>query len=158
MIIAKNSVVTLSFALRDDQGRLLEESDPEISYLHGGYDGIFPLVEETLEGQKEGFTCSVTMTPDQAFGEYDAELRRVEPLSLFPDNVKVGMKLEGGVEGEPSWMFEVIEVTDTMVTVDGNHPLVGKTLVFECQVLGVRRASAEEIEHGHVHGEHGHAH
>lgn len=158
MLIAKNSVVTLSFALRDDQNVLLEESDPEISYLHGGYDGIFPLVEESLEGQKEGYRCTVTMTPDQAFGDYDPSLRRVEPRSLFPDTVTVGMRLEGGVEGEASWLFVVTEVTEQTVTVDGNHPLVGKTLVFECEVLGVRRATTEEIEHGHVHGEHGHAH
>ena len=158
MIIAKNVVVTLSFVLRDEQGVVLEESDPEISYLHGGYDGIFSMVEEALEGQKQRFSCSATMSPEDAFGEYDERLRRVEPRSLFPENVKEGMRLEGSLDGEGTWLFVVTEVTDETVTVDGNHPLVGKTLVFDCEVLGVRLATPEETAHGHVHGEHGHVH
>ncbi|MDA8417098.1 MAG: peptidylprolyl isomerase [Betaproteobacteria bacterium] len=158
MNITRNSVVTLSFSLRDDENTLLEESDPDISYLHGGYDGIFPMVEEKLEGQGVGYQCTVTMTPEQAFGEYDASLRRVEPRSWFPDEVSVGMRLEGEGDNGESHLFVVTDVTDDSVTVDGNHPLVGKTLVFQCEVLGVRRATPEETEHGHVHGEHGHVH
>ncbi|NDU86116.1 MAG: peptidylprolyl isomerase [Ferrovum sp.] len=158
MIIAKNSVVTLAFAIRDEQGTLLEESDPTISYLHGGYDGIFPLVEEALEGQKEGYSCSLTLSPEEAFGEYDPSLKRTEPRSLFPPQVKVGMQFEGGEDGQESHLFVVTEVTEESVSVDGNHPLVGKTLLFECTVEGVRRATEEEMHHGHVHGEHGHTH
>ncbi len=161
MVIAKDSVVTLSYTLSDDEGKLLEASDPAVSYLHGGYDGIFPLVEETLEGQTEGFVCTVTMDPEDAFGEYDESLMRVEPRNLFPPQVKLGMQFEGqpeGAEHDETILYTVTDVTDDKVVVDGNHPLVGKTLVFACTVLGVRPATQEELHHGHVHGEHGHHH
>lgn len=161
MVIAKNSVVTLSYTLSDDAGALLEESDPTISYLHGGYDGIFPLVEEALHGQSVGYSCTVTMEPEDAFGEYDASLLRTEPRELFPAQVKTGMQFEGQPEGagaEETVLYTVTEVTDDTVVVDGNHPLVGKTLVFVCTVQGVREATADELAHGHVHGAHGHHH
>ncbi len=132
-----------------------------MSYLHGGYDGIFPAVEETLHGKDVGDRCVVQMEPDDAFGEYDHDLVRTEPRSLFPPNVAVGMQFEGGAEGaedEDYMLYTVVEVTDTEVTVDGNHPLAGKSLSFDCTVTDVRQATQEEISHGHVHGEGGHHH
>ncbi len=161
MNIAKDSVVTLRFTLTDEQGELLEASDPDISYLHGGYDNIFPLVEETLEGKPVGHVCSVTLTPQEGFGDYDPSLKRVEPADIFPAKVRVGMKFEGQAEGpghQESIIYTVMEVNGDQVVVDGNHPLAGKTLVFECTVLGVRPATGDEMEHGHVHGDHGHHH
>ena len=161
MRIGKDSVVTLSYTLSDVDGKLLESSDPAISYLHGGYDGVFPLVEEALEGQEEGYTCSVTLAPDDAFGEFDETLLRVEPRNLFPENIKLGMQFEGQAEGDDedeSILYTITDIADDKVVVDGNHPLVGKTLTFSCAVLGVRAATREELTHGHVHGEHGHHH
>jgi FKBP-type peptidyl-prolyl cis-trans isomerase SlyD len=78
MKIAKDTVVSLNYELFDSTGELLERVDEQISYLHGGYDGIFPLVEEALHGKKAGDRCSVTMQPDDAFGEYDHSLVEVE--------------------------------------------------------------------------------
>ncbi|HEY6096094.1 MAG TPA: peptidylprolyl isomerase [Gallionellaceae bacterium] len=162
MKIAKDTVVSLRYELSDaNAGTLLEKADDPISYLHGGYDGIFPLVEEALQGKDVGDTCSVTMQPDDAFGEYEHELVRVEPRELFPMEIEVGTQLEGGAEGdddEDYMLFTVLEVTDKDVTVDGNHPLAGKTLSFKATVTGVRPATKEELEHGHVHGEGGHQH
>ncbi|HQT81933.1 MAG: peptidylprolyl isomerase [Ferrovum sp. 37-45-19] len=161
MQICKDSVVTLSYTLTDADGTLLEQSDPSISYLHGGYDGIFPIVEEALEGQEVGYECTITMSPDEAFGEYDESLQRMEPRHLFPQHVKVGMQFEGQPEGadeDETVLYTVTEVTEDKVMVDGNHPLVGKTLTINCKVEGVRVASEEELTHGHVHGEHGHHH
>ncbi len=161
MKITKDSVVSLRYELFDSEGELLEKIEEPVSYLHGGYDGIFPLVEEALHGKGVGDSCSITMQPDDAFGEYDHSLVEVEPRSSFPKEVEVGMQFEGGPESaddEDYLLYTVVEVTDDEVTVDGNHPLAGKTLTFNCTVTGVRSATAEELEHGHVHGEDGHHH
>lgn len=162
MKIAKDTVVSLRYELFDAEGELLEKTEEPVSYLHGGYDGIFPTVEEALHGKNVGDKCNVTMQPDDAFGEYDHQLVEVEPRSSFPKEVAVGMQFEGAPESadeEDFLLFTVVEVTDDEVTVDGNHPLAGKTLTFNCTVTGVRPATAEELEHGHVHdGEHGHLH
>ncbi len=161
MKIAKNAVVSLTYQLADADGTVIEKAGDPISYLHGGYDGIFPTVEEALEGKKIGDTFSVSMEPDDAFGEYEHELVRAEPRDMFPKEVAVGMQFEGGAEGdddEDFMLYTVTEVNDDEVTVDGNHPLAGKSLVFSGTVTGVRTASAEELTHGHVHGEGGHHH
>lgn len=99
MKIAKDTVVSLRYELSDANGALLEKTDEPISYLHGGYDGIFPVVEEKLHGKDVGAKFDVTMEPDDAFGEYEHDLVRVEPRNMFPDEVAIGMQFEGGVEG-----------------------------------------------------------
>jgi FKBP-type peptidyl-prolyl cis-trans isomerase SlyD len=156
MKIAKDTVVSLRYELFDTEGELLEKVEDPVSYLHGGYDGIFPLVEEALHGRGVGEECLVTMKPDDAFGEYDHNLVEVEARSSFPKEVEVGMQFEGAPEASEDddfVLYTVVEVTDDEVTVDGNHPLAGKTLTFVCTVTGVRPATAEELEHGHVHDE-----
>ena len=161
MKILKDTVVSLRYELKDADGILLEKVDEPVSYLHGGYDGIFPTVEEALHGKESGTAFDVTMEPDEAFGEYDHDLVRVEPRSLFPENVAVGMQFEGGAEDsddEDFVLYIVAEVTEDEVTVDGNHPLAGKTLKFSGVVTDVRAATQEELAHGHVHGEGGHQH
>ena len=160
MQVSKNSVVTLSFELSDSTGKLLEKSDQPISYLHGGYDGIFPAVEEALEGLAEGGTVAVTLDPDNAFGEYEDELVRVEPRDAFPmDGIEFCMQFQACSEGsDEDLVFTVKEITAESVVIDGNHPLAGQTLLFKGTVEGVRPATAEELAHGHVHGEHGHHH
>jgi len=162
MKIAKDTVVSLSYELIDlSGGAVLEKSNDPISYVHGGYDGIFPTVEEALHGKNVGDKVSVKMEPDDAFGEYDHDLVRVEARDLFPKDIEVGMQLEGGAEDdedEDYMLFTIVEITDKDVTVDGNHPLAGKTLNFNATVTGVRAASKEELDHGHVHGAGGHHH
>lgn len=160
MQIVKNSVVTLTYSLSDSQGNLLEESKEPISYLHGGYDNIFPLVEEKLHGKQPGESLTLCLAPEDAFGEYDASLVRVEPRSVFPvADIRVGMQFEGGAEGSDEMiLYTVTDVTEDTVVVDGNHPLAGRTLQFSCTITDVRPATEEEIAHGHVHGPHGHAH
>jgi FKBP-type peptidyl-prolyl cis-trans isomerase SlyD len=161
MKIAKNAVVSLTYQLADADGTVIEKTGDPISYLHGGYDGIFPTVEEALEGKNVGDKFSVSMEPDDAFGEYEHDLVRVEPRDMFPKEVAVGMQFEGGAEGdddEDFMLYTVTEVTADEVTVDGNHPLAGKSLVFSGTITAVRAASAEELSHGHVHGEGGHHH
>jgi FKBP-type peptidyl-prolyl cis-trans isomerase SlyD len=159
MQIAKDTVVSLTYRLLGADGQLIERADEPISYLHGGYHGIFPRVESALDGKAAGDACEVRLAPDDAFGEYEAQLVRVEPRRLFPPNLKVGMQFEGSAEdsGETR-VYTVTDVADDKVVVDGNHPLAGQTVVFSCVVTEVRAARREEIAHGHVHGAHGHAH
>ncbi|HSD60389.1 MAG TPA: peptidylprolyl isomerase [Burkholderiales bacterium] len=159
MRIAKNTVVTISYEMSDAEGKLLEKSEQPYSYLHGGYHGVFPAVEQALEGMGAGETCDVTLEPEDAFGEYDEELLRVEPRSLFPESVAVGMQFEGvAKESGEQRLYTVTDVAGDKVVVDGNHPLAGKVVNLACTVSEVRAASAEEIAHGHAHGAHGHHH
>ena len=159
MQIARNSVVTLAYELFDADGSLIEKTDAPIEYLHGGYHGIFPLVEKALDGKRVGDRCRVRLAPEDAFGEYDAELVQVEPRDKFPDNVAVGMQFEGRGEGSNEVLvYTVTDIAADKVVVDANHPLAGRTLDFSCVVAAVRAASTEELSHGHVHGPDGHHH
>jgi FKBP-type peptidyl-prolyl cis-trans isomerase SlyD len=157
--IGKNAVVSLTYELFGDDGALIERTERPVSYLHGGYDGIIARVEEALEGKEVGYECRVSLEPDDAFGEYEAELVRMESRQLFPANVNVGMQFEGSPEdAAESRIYTVTDVTPEQVVVDGNHPLAGRTLVFACTVTAIRAASKEELTHGHVHGPEGHHH
>jgi FKBP-type peptidyl-prolyl cis-trans isomerase SlyD len=100
------------------------------------------------------------MEPENTFGEYDSDLVRMEPRDAFPDDIVVGMQFEGGDEEDSDdvIIFTVTDIADDKVVVDGNHPLAGMTLRFDCTVTDVRSATAEELSHGHVHGAHGHEH
>lgn len=161
MKITKDTVVSLRYELSDVNGVLLEKTDEPVSYLHGGYDGIFPTVEEALHGKDVGAKCQIVLEPDDAFGEYEHDLVRAEPRNLFPTDISVGMQFEGGAEGaddDDYMLFTVVEVNDSEVTVDGNHPLAGKTLSFVGVVTDVRAATADEVAHGHAHEEGGHQH
>lgn len=159
MRIEKDTVVSLNYELSDSTSKVLEKTSSPISYLHGGYDGIFPLVEEALHNMEAGHTCSVFMEPENTFGEYDSELVRVEPRDSFPENVVVGMQFEGSAEdADDVLIFTITDIAEDKVVVDGNHPLAGMTLRFDCTVTEVRPATAEELSHGHVHGLHGHEH
>jgi FKBP-type peptidyl-prolyl cis-trans isomerase SlyD len=157
--IAKDTVVSLTYRLLGSDGEVIERADEPISYLHGGYQGIFPLVEAALDGKSAGDRCEVRLEPEDAFGDYEAGLVRVEPRRLFPPNLKLGMQFEGSAEESgDTRVYTVTDIAEDKVVVDGNHPLAGQTVVFSCVVTEVRAASAEELAHGHVHGAHGHAH
>jgi FKBP-type peptidyl-prolyl cis-trans isomerase SlyD len=163
MQIAHNSVVTISYSLFDAQGELIEKSPAPVTYLHGGYDNIFPLVEQALQGKGPGDTIKIKLEPEDAFGDYDENLLRVEPRAQFPETLEVGMQFEGipgdSPDGEEETdIFTVTDIADDKVVLDANHPLAGLALLFECEVLEVREASEEEVEHGHVHGPEGHQH
>ncbi len=160
MKIIDNSVVTLKYTVHDDEGKLVDQGNEPLTYLHGGYDGIFPLVESALAGKQEGEQVKLKLQPDDAFGEYDAELVRVEPRERFPKEITVGMQFEGAAEDddEDLMIFTVTNIADDKVVVDGNHPLAGIALMFDCTVVSVRPATAQEISHGHIHGPGGHHH
>lgn len=157
MLVAKNTVVTLDYSVTDFDGDLVDAGQEPLVYLHGGYDDIFPLIEEAVHGKRVGESVVVKMQPDDAFGEYDATLVQLEPRSQFPDELQVGMQFEGIPEGgdedddEDVLIYRVTEIAADKVVLDGNHPLAGMALIFTCTVTDVRPATADEIRHGHTH-------
>ena len=162
MKIAQNTVVTLNYTLSDAQGNLIEESQEPMVYLHGGYHNTLPKIEDALEGQVAGYQTTIQVEPEDAFGEYDADLVKMEDRNRLPTPLEVGMQFEGspeeGDDQQESLIFTVTEIADDKVVLDGNHPLAGISLRFGLNVVSVRAASDEEVAHGHVHGEHGHHH
>ena len=159
MHIAMNTAVSITYELRDNDGNVLEASADPVTYLHGGYDGIFPIVEEALQGKKVGDSLDLTLEPNDAFGEYDEELVQIEPASSFPtDQLEVGMQFEGEDPTGDVVLYTITDVADGKVVVDGNHPWAGERINFKATVTGIRPATKEEINHGHVHGAGGHHH
>lgn len=159
MEIIKNTVVTLDYTVRDPDGNVVDDGANPLVYLHGGYDAIFPLLEEKLHGMKTGEKLNIKLQPDDAFGEYDESLVLIEDREMFPADIEVGMAFERvGDDGEDDMLFRITDIADKKVVVDGNHPLAGMALVFDVTVREVRTASAEELSHGHVHGPEGHHH
>lgn len=158
MNICKDTAVTVRLKVADAQGQLIEDGKEPVAYLHGGYGNLLPALESALEGQAAGFKIAMDLTPAEAFGERDESLLQTIPKTQFPPGVKVGGQLEGRGEDGRTHVFTVVKIKGPEVILDGNHPLAGKHLKVSLEVMDVRAASAEEIAHGHVHGEHGHHH
>jgi FKBP-type peptidyl-prolyl cis-trans isomerase SlyD len=162
MKIAKNTVVTVKYKLSDAQNNLIEDGSQPMVYLHGGYENTLPKIEEELDGKSVGYASTIQIEPDDAFGDYDPALVKIEPRNRLPEPLEVGMQFEGmpdGTDGdEEAMIFTVTDIADDKVVLDGNHPLAGMALRFELSVVDVRAATDEEIAHEHVHGAHGHHH
>jgi FKBP-type peptidyl-prolyl cis-trans isomerase SlyD len=143
MQVGRDTVVSLKIQMYDAQGTLLHAPEGEHVYLHGGYGGLLEALERSLEGKQPGESVRVQLEPEEAFGEYDAELVRVEPAERYGQGVTVGMEVE-----EDAQLYTVTDVGAGKVVLDGNHPLAGIALRFACEVVSVRAASPEEIERG----------
>ena len=128
--------------MHDAQGTQLQ-APSEVTYLHGGYGEMLVALESALEGKGPGESVRVQLEPEQAFGEYDADLIRVEPAERYGQGIAVGMEVE-----EDSRFYTVTDVAAGKVVLDGNHPLAGMALRFFCQVVSVRTAKPEEISRG----------
>jgi FKBP-type peptidyl-prolyl cis-trans isomerase SlyD len=158
--IEKNRVVTLNYILRDEEGRVLDSSSSRgpLAYLHGK-GNIIPGLEQALSGKAAGDKLDVTVPPERGYGPRDERLVQIVPRTKFGEvaNLAPGMQVRAsGRQG--SRIVTVIRVDRDFVTVDGNHPLAGRTLHFSVEVAGVRKATHEEVSHGHVHGPGGHHH
>ena len=158
MKIEKDTVPTVQVRVADDKGRLLQDGREPMVYLHGGYENTLPRIEEALQGREPGYQVTLNLAPADAFGERDEKLARTIPKSEFPPGIKVGGQMDGYTDDGQPHTFWVMKVKGDKVLLDGNHPLAGQTVRFSLKVLSVRAASAEEIAHRHVHGEHGHHH
>jgi FKBP-type peptidyl-prolyl cis-trans isomerase SlyD len=160
MKIAHEKVVSIHYTLTNSEGNVLDSSSGSqpLAYLHG-FGNIIPGLENALEGKGTGDKLSVTVEPDQGYGPRDERLVQAVPRSAFKgvEDIAPGMQFQAqGPQG--ARLVVVTQVGDDEVTVDANHPLAGQTLHFDVEVSEVRDATAEELEHGHVHGPGGHHH
>ena len=160
MQIGKNKVVTLDYTLTDEDGNVIDSSaDGNFAYLHGA-SNIIPGLENALSGKTSGEELAVAVSPEDAYGPRDDGKTVVVPREMFPKDtdIEVGMQFHAqGPDGQ-DLLVTVVTLDGDRVTVDGNHPLAGVMLKFQVKVVGVREATNEEMEHGHVHGPGGHAH
>lgn len=144
--------MSMDYALRDDEGSLLDQSQPDqpLAYLHG-HKNIIPGLEAALEGRAVGDTVEVRVEPKEGYGEINPALEQVVPKDRFQgiEDIQEGMQFQASTEQGPI-SVRVVEVKDETVTVDGNHPLAGKHLNFNVTVKEVRPGTEEEIAHGHI--------
>lgn len=160
--IAQDMVVGINFVLRLDDGTIIDQAaaDDPLLYLHG-HNNIIPGLETELTGLQVGDRKSVIVAPTDAYGDYDPDDVEQHPRDMFPAEMDVAedMALElRDPETDHTYEAIVTAVNDKTVTLDFNHPLAGETLYFDVIIVSVRDASAEEIDHGHVHAAHSHAH
>jgi len=160
MNIEKNRVVTLHYTLRDEQGTVIDSSSGRgpLSYIHGK-GNIIPGLEQALAGRVAGDKLDVTVAPDQGYGRRDERLVQIVPRTKFSElsEITPGMQVRSNGPTGPR-MMTVMRVERDFVTVDANHPLAGRTLHFSLEVEEVRKATHEEVSHGHAHGPGGHHH
>lgn len=152
--IADGVVVSLSYTLEVDGEVIAEtEAGDPMEYLHGA-ENIVPGLEAALAGKRVGDKLSVTLAPDDAYGEYDPEdIDEIERGDLeHLTEIEVGMAIEVQDEEGDIYVAFIREISDKMITLDFNPPLAGKTLTYNVEVLETRPATEEEIQHGHVHG------
>jgi FKBP-type peptidyl-prolyl cis-trans isomerase SlyD len=159
LMIGKNSVVGINYTLTNDAGEVMDSSEGRgpLVYLHGAHN-LIPGLEAQLAGKTVGASFKATIAPADAYGETDPALIQTLPREMFRgvDNIEVGMGFTAqGPQGQQH--IVVTAVSGDEITIDGNHPMAGKTLHFDVEVVSVREATAEEIDHGHVHdGSHHH--
>jgi FKBP-type peptidyl-prolyl cis-trans isomerase SlyD len=160
MVIGKDKVVSLHYTLTGSDGEVIdrsEESEP-FDYLHGA-ENIVPGLERALEGRGPGDELRVAVAAEDGYGERDEEMllvvQRERVEAAGPP--EIGMRFQADTPAGAR-VFTITGIEGDEVTIDGNHPLAGETLNFDVKVVGVRDATAEELEHGHPHGPDGHHH
>ncbi len=160
MSISDNKVVNLDYTLTDNEGTVIDQSnDGSFAYLHGA-SNIIPGLENALTGKAVGDEMKVTVEPKDGYGERNDAMIETVPRAMFGDveEIQPGMQFHAQSPDGQMLVVTVVGVDGDQVTIDGNHPLAGVTLNFDVKVREIRDASAEELEHGHVHGAGGHEH
>lgn len=154
--ITKNKVVEVFLEFHDSQGVKLDNE--QFSYLHGGYGDLLPKIEQELDNKTVGFEVKLYLEPEDAFGDYDADLLRLEPRADFPEAIEVGMVFEGvpsnkseeAAERDEHYFFVVQQITETHVLLDGNPRFAGISIQVYCRVENIRAANPNEIEQGYA--------
>lgn len=153
MQIAENTVVSIHYILKNSRDEILDSSEKAgpLTYLHGA-DNIIPGLESKLSGKIPGDKLEVVVEPEMGYGQRHEEMVQNVPIEHFAgiEDLHVGMQFRAQSDiGEQ--LVTITDIQEREVTVDGNHPLAGETLLFAVEVVDVRVATAEEMEHGHVH-------
>jgi FKBP-type peptidyl-prolyl cis-trans isomerase SlyD len=145
MKASHGSVVTFNYTLKDDEGQVLDSSEEPVTYLHG-YGEIIPGLEKALEGAEPGDHERVVVKPDEGYGERDPDAILTVPAESIPADVRLepGMNVVGETP-DGVVRLTVREVKDDEVIVDANHPLAGKTLHFDVDIIDVHEASEDEL-------------
>lgn len=153
MKIENNSVVSLAYQLTLEDGVVADKSTAEapLDYLHG-HNNLITGLEKQLEGRVAGDKFTATIAPEEAYGEHNEGLVQRVPANVFQgvEQIEVGMRFLADTD-QGQIPVEVTEVDGDEVVVDGNHMLAGQTLQFDVEVVAVRAATQEEIDHGHIH-------
>ena len=158
MKITDNCVVFMHYTLTDDQGQTIDSSvgGEPMPYLHG-CQNIVPGLEKALTGLESGASVKVAVQPEDGYGPLIPEAIQTFPVDVFEgvEEIQPGMQFQAeGPDGQVQ-VITIKEVLDDGIVVDGNHPLAGMVLNFEVDITEVREATAEELEHGHPHEDHG---
>jgi len=158
--ITADRVVTIHYTLKDDGGAVLDSSagGEPLAYIQG-HGNLVVGLEKALEGKQDGNSVSVIVSPAEGYGIRDESLiQRVPKRALQGSGtIKKGMQFQARTD-DGMRLFTVTAIIGDMITLDGNHPLADQNLHFDVNIVGVREATAEELEHGHVHGPGGHHH
>ncbi len=159
LLIGDNSVVSMHYKLTDESGHLIDSSEGSkpLAYLHGA-GNILPGLEKALVGKVEGDSVQVKVQPAEGYGEIKPDLIKVIEKKAFEgiEKVEVGMAFQAKAPDGSTQNIIVRKVEGDDVTIDTNHPLAGVTLNFDIQIVSVREATKEELDHGHSHNGHGH--
>lgn len=159
MQVADNRVISIHYTLTNDKGAVIDQStsDQPLVYLHGA-GNIISGLENALTGKSAGDKLQVTVEPTDAYGERIEQMVQKVPRSMFEGIEKIETGMQFHAEGNRGpVVVTVTEISGDDITIDGNHPLAGETLTFDVEVAEIRDATADELEHGHVHGS-GHQH
>lgn len=158
--VSDHKAVEIHYTLKNDKGEVVDTSEGQdpLPYIHGT-ESLVPGLEKELEGKKVGDKIEVSIPPSEGYGEVDPALTQTIPRELFEfdGEIEVGMRFEAEAENGIE-LVTVVAVDDNNIVIDANHPLAGQTLHFHVEVVSVRDATSEELEHGHVHGEGGCGH
>ena len=147
--VGPNKVVTFTYAILEEGGEILEQSDLPISYVHGGKHDLFEKIEQELEGCVENDVVQVKLTPEEGFGPHDPALTYTDDLENVPPEFRrVGAEVEMMNDQGDARKFVVTRIEDGKLTIDGNHSLAGQTVTCLVNVLEIRDATAEEIRTG----------
>ena len=148
--IRRNKVVQFTYSIADDQGNIIEQVDLPVNYVHGASSmGLIESVESALEGSRVGDKIEVLVPPADGFGEHDPELTFTDDIDNVPPQFRqIGAQVEMMNDEGDAKAFIVTKIEDGKLTVDGNHPLAGKTARFSVNIISIRDATADELQNG----------